>query len=100
MEQSAGGLADRTGKQDRDLRKAKASPCRSPVDLLKEKTASPFVRNPSKTCRNRHHHLDFLGNGVIKEVSTQLGRTNERDIPPSKQSGFHRWPPNNFSWPA
>ena len=27
----------------------------------------------------------FLGNGVIKEVSTQLGRTNERDIPPSDQ---------------
>ena len=27
----------------------------------------------------------FLGNGVIKEVSTQLGRTNERDIPPSQQ---------------
>ena len=28
---------------------------------------------------------NFLGNGVINEVSTQLGRTNERDIPPSDQ---------------
>ena len=66
--------------------------------FVEGKDGQPVRAESIQTGRDRHHHHLVLGQWCHHEVPTQLGRTNERDILASK-SGFHRWPPNDFSCP-
>ena len=79
----------------------KALPWRSPADLLKMPTASPFVQNPYKNWLGPPSPPLGLFWATVSSRKFQanlVGPTSVRSLQ-AIRIGFRRWRPNGFSWP-